>query len=696
MFLNGRARLQLLGKIRLHARPAFFRHVCRITIRRIVTVGVLVGSTAGLAAQIQAAPTPLAAETAPVTYKAPDYSRERREWQAALELLNAGRMTEFERAKKSLEHYPLTPWLDYHAHKHRLPNLTATEVDTFEGAHPDLPLAEEIRKEWLRNLAARNQWSALLRGYPNDDRVMPVELQCYRARAQVNLAQPGQGQREDGLAAARALWLNGKSQPTACDPLFTTLRQAGRITPELYWERMELAFAAGSTQLGRTLITRLTGERRTWADAYWQTHQDPRRILIPGRYKGDSPLIRRVVLHGFERLARNNPADALRAWPEYRNQKAWTDEERNRIERAIWQAAAATGKFPDKDFTSNDPLLLATLATAARNQEDWAAVERFINLMPDSERNSIEWQYWLGRANEKIHGTSEQTAAIYSGIAGERHYYGFLAAAKVGADPVLGSPPEHIGKDVLDRLYQYPNGARALEFHKLNQQINARRELLFGVDNLGPEAAREFTWAALHLGQPHLAIFLANRAGLLDDIGARFPVLYVPEFEIAAKTTRLPLPLLMAVTRQESAFDRHARSVANARGLMQLLPSTARWVAERTRQKAPSEAMLYEPRINIGLGSTYLAGLLGRYQNQLPLAAAAYNAGEGRVKRWTAEAVGMPMDVWIETIPFNETRNYVKNVLAFRVVYGILTEMPQPALGDHEMHVLKKTLTASR
>ncbi len=662
-----------------------FPSPAKVVPRNLALTGliVLLLGVAVLLASARAAEAP--AVSAAPAMKAPDYTRERRDWQSALSLLNAGRMTEYLRARDKLAHYPLTPYLDFHALKRRQAQLAATDIHAFEQKYPDLPGADQIRNGWLTQLAARSQWVALLNGYPDDDRPMDIDLQCYRARAELS-----HGQRENGLAAAQTLWLTGRSQPAACDPLFTSFRQAGRITQDLYWQRMELAFAAGSTQLGRQLVTRIVGERRKWADAYWQTHQDPRRILVPARYSGSSPLVRRVLLHGFERLASRNPEDALRAWPLHRDQHAWTDDERARIERAIWQASAATGKFPGMEFSSNDPALLATLTAAARNAQDWPAVERFISLMPDSERDKIEWQYWLGRALEENHGANERSLAVFNGIATERHYYGFLAAEKAAVKPQLGSPPENLGKEVLDSLYQYPNGARALELFKLNRIGDARREMLFGVDNLGPDAAREFTWAALHLGHPHFGIFLANRAGLLDDVGARFPVLYRPEFETASKQTKLPFPLLMAVTRQESAFDRYARSVADARGLMQLLPSTARWIAERTRQKPPSDAMLYEPRINIRLGSSFLAGLLGRYQNQLPLAAAAYNAGEGRVKRWTATAVGMPMDVWIETIPFNETRNYVKNVLAFRVVYGLLTQTPQRALGEHETHVLKR------
>lgn len=670
-------------------RPWAHSGVSLVTLGLFMAFQVFIALAPSHRAFAEPANAPAAAAAAAVV-KAPDYTRERRLWQSALSMLEGGRLKEFERTRQQLAQYPLSPYLDFHALKRRQSQLTLAEIDAFEARHPDLPVAEQIRTGWLRNLAARAQWPAFLKGYPNDDRPMDVEMQCFRARAELS-----HGQRENGLAAAQTLWLTGKSQPVACDPLFTAFRQAGRITPELYWQRMELAFAAGSTQLGRNLVTRMAGERRTWADAFWQTHQDPRRILVPARFKGSSPLIRRVLLHGFERLAKRSPDDALRAWPLYRDNLAWTDDERGRIERAIWQAGAVIGRFPGDDFASNDPALLATLAAAARNNQDWAAVERFISLMPDVERNKIEWQYWLGRAVEELHGAGERSVGIFQGIATERHYYGFLAAEKAGVDANLGAMPEHLGREVLDSLYRFPNGARALEFLRLNRTTDARREMLFGVDNLGPEAAREFAWAAQHLGQPHLSIFLANRAGLLDDVGARFPVMYQPEFESAAKQTRLPMPLLMAVTRQESAFDRHARSVADARGLMQLLPSTAHWIAERTRQKPPSDAMLYEPRINIRLGSSYLAGLLGRYQNQLPLAAAAYNAGEGRVKRWTADAIGMPMDVWIETIPFFETRNYVKNVLAFRVVYGLLTRTPQPALGSHETHVLQKARKTS-
>ncbi len=618
---------------------------------------------------------------------APDYARERRSYQTALSHLASGRITQYQSARKTLDQYPLAPWLDFQELKRRMATLTVAEIDSFETKYPDLPAAPELREGWLKSQAAKSNWKALLQGYPTDDRVYGIELQCYKARAEL-----AAGDRENALAAALTLWMIGKSQPIACDPLFTALRQSGRITQDITWQRMELAFTANSIALGRHLIARLAGDHRLWGEAYYQVHIDPRRLLIPARFSKSAPRVRRVVLNGLVRLAARNPTDAYQVWPAYRDRHAWSAEEQTTIERAIWQARAGQGIFPEPAFKTNDPVLLATLATMSRNRQNWIELQRFITLMPADEHQKIEWQYWLGRAMEENQADKQATAQIYRGIASQRHYYGFLAAEKVGVSAQLApSTTAALGPEAIDAMTKYPNGARGLEFFARNEPVNARREWLFGADNLGPEAAREFTYAALHKGFPNFGIFLANRAGLLDEVPARFPMLYRNEFDAASKHSRLPVPLLFAITRQESAFDRQARSVADARGLMQLLPSTARWVAQRTRQRPPSEAALYEPSTNINLGSTFMAGLLARYQNQLPLAAAAYNAGEGRVKKWTTDVTGMPMDVWIETIPFNETRNYVKNVLAFRVVYGLLLKEPQPLLGQHELLVLRKS-----
>ena len=180
------------------------------------------------------------------------------------------------------------------------------------------------------------------------------------------------------------------------------------------------------------------------------------------------------------------------------------------------------------------------------------------------------------------------------------------------------------------------------------------------------------------------SIAIANDANLRDDLTLRFPLAYRNVVERVSHATTVPQAFLFAIVRQESAFDPRARSAANARGLMQLLPATAKEVARRARLDSPSEIDLYFPEINVALGGHHLAELLSHYEGQRPLVAAAYNAGRHRVNRWIKHKSGMPMDLWIETIPIRETRNYVKNVLAFTQVYGWLMGNPVPMLQAHE------------
>ena len=188
-------------------------------------------------------------------------------------------------------------------------------------------------------------------------------------------------------------------------------------------------------------------------------------------------------------------------------------------------------------------------------------------------------------------------------------------------------------------------------------------------------------------GLTSLAIRSANIAEARDYLRLRFPISHEPQFRRAALKSALPVPLLIAIARQESALESNARSSADARGLMQLLPSTARLVARRAGLDTPSASDLYDPSTNIRLGSYHLAWLIERYDGQTPLAIAAYNAGEHRVDRWIKDADGMPFDVWIERIPFRETRNYAKNVLAFRHVYAQRLGMPAPMLYPDERYV---------
>ena len=248
--------------------------------------------------------------------------------------------------------------------------------------------------------------------------------------------------------------------------------------------------------------------------------------------------------------------------------------------------------------------------------------------------------------------------------------------------PNSGSSPAQ-----LNQLRRNPHIERALELFAVGEEINGRREWYRALDGLETEQQLAAAELAASHGLVPLGIRTANIAEARDHLALRFPLVYEPQFKRASLRTTLPTPLLFAIARQESALQPDARSSANARGLMQLLPSTAQLAAKRAVLPIPATRDLYDPATNIALGSFHLAWLIKRFDGQTPLAIAAYNAGEHRVDRWIKEAQGMPMDLWIERIPFRETRNYVKNVLAFRHVYAHKLEQLMPILATHEQTV---------
>ena len=252
------------------------------------------------------------------------------------------------------------------------------------------------------------------------------------------------------------------------------------------------------------------------------------------------------------------------------------------------------------------------------------------------------------------------------------------------------SHPTTPGLSTVDllRVRRHPGITRSIELFAVSDDINGRREWYQALNNMPQEQQLLAAELAQTLGLTPLAVRTANIAEASNHLHLRFPVAYEPQFRQAAMKTNVEVPLLMAVARQESAMEAQARSSADARGLMQLLPSTARIVARRARQRVPQATDLYDPGTNIALGSYHLAWLIERFEGQTPLAIAAYNAGEHRVDRWLKEAQGLPMDVWIERIPFRETRNYVKNVLAFRHVYGHKLDIPTPILKPLEQQII--------
>ena len=606
-------------------------------------------------------------------------------YKAALDDLRRGRTSAFRAKQKALAGYALAPYLEYRYRLRHISGQKLADIEAFEAANPDVPARHHLRKSYLSNLARRGAPKAFLAAWPESEHAMDTHLKCYRSRA-----LHATGRKDAAFEAAEALWLVGKSQSETCDPIFDVWRRTDGFTDDVVWRRIQLAIEARQRKLAQYLLRYLKGTRRSLAETLIQVDANPRILSRSKRLGNNTSHGRYIIQHGISRLARQDAEAADAVWQRYSVALEFSEAERAAVERALLPKLAAEGQFPAAGFTTSDTELVTELAREAVQEANFAQVERFVELLPDNERHQPEWQYWLARALENNHGDNERATLAFQALAQDRHYYGFLAADRLNLPPQLQDRSQRESDSVLAALKNVPAVERAMELFAVGDRLNAAREWNEALASVGSKREQRLLgYAALHLGELRLAISTANRADLTNEVALRFPIGYVQQFKTASAETALPVPLLMAVTRQESAFDRRARSHANARGLMQLLPSTARVVAQRLRESAPGTNLLYQADTNVRLGAHYLAWLSERFNGQIPLVTAAYNAGEHRVDRWIKDLDGMAMDVWIERIPFRETRNYVKNVLAFKQVYTqLLGEPASSTLRQHERAVV--------
>ena len=592
--------------------------------------------------------------------------------------ISSGQTSRFNKLAKQLDDYALRPYLDYYRLRARVGTVSAKQVLDFYEDHEDLPAAGVLYGRWLKELGKRRQWPELRNHYVETG---DVATRCYYLRALY-----ADDQKDAAFDGAAELWVQPKSQPKECDPLFDVWLKSDKFTEDLAWQRLYASIMANERTLARYLTRFLSGANKAAGEALYRVHVAPSSITAASRHRTDSDRMRTVVEHGLTRLAAREPDKAARAWREFRKRGHFDELATQRIDEVIAVGLAEEGDFPGRRARDaiTSPGAIEDLATAAVKHLDWDEIVVWAQRLPPDVLAKSQWQYWLARALLEDESDSERAAAMLAALARQRHYYGFLAARHLGLPGEMNSARLPLDSVDLARLRQNPHIQRAVELFAVNDGINARREWYRALEGFDTDAQVIAAELAASYGMTSLAIRTANIADARDHLHLRFPIVHEPQFRRASLRTNLPVSLLIAIARQESALQDDARSHANARGLMQMLPSTAQMVARRARMPSPSATDLYDPGTNIALASYHLAWLIQRYQGQTPLAIAAYNAGEHRVDRWIKEADKLPMEVWIERIPFRETRNYVKNVLAFRHVYAHKLNSHIPLLGPSE------------
>lgn len=600
----------------------------------------------------------------------------------AVEYARKGQITKSRDLKHSLGNYPLAPYVEYQLLSSRLGQTSPAEIDAFRERYPDLPATPLLYQRWLKAQGQRRQWARLhSRRYDTTN----ADLQCYFVRAQY-----GVGEKSAALDATTKLWLRPKSQPKACDPIFSIWRGTKRFGQDIIWQRFNGAMQAGERVLARYLQRYMTGTRQTAAKAYYELARQPQRVSWRGAFSADTIENRDAISYGIRRYARRDARKAAVAWDTFRRSHAFSAVERQLLDEHIAVELARDGQFPEHDQRKvlASEFALGGMVNAAIAHQRWEEVLYWINRVSGLEAGKSRNQYWLARAQQQL-GQPHSFAEL----ATRRDYYGFMAAAQVNADIELNAAPAQSFSHADEmRLLAIPGIVRAVELFAVGDSLNARREWYRITEMQDASTLHQMAYLAQRMGKLFLAIQTANRADARDDLTLRFPTAYAVAFQEASLRHGVEPYLLQAVTRQESAFQVRVKSSAGALGLMQIMPATAKLAIRRGGLTAVMgsgsgkavEQDLFIPERNIEIGSYHLSWLLRRYSGLRPLAIAAYNAGESRVDRWLSKARSIPMDVWIETIPFGETRNYVQNVLAFEVVYRELEQRSAPVLRGSE------------
>lgn len=527
--------------------------------------------------------------------------QQRAAYKTALIDLSAGRTSAFRRGKARLADYALYPYLEYHELRRRLSSASTDEMLDFRASHGDLPVAQIMFRSWLKRLGQRRDWQGFLEHYePSTD----ATLRCYHLRALY-----GTGSRDEAFDGVAELWTVAKSQPKSCDPLFEVWIDSGKLTASVVWQRLQLALKKNQRQLARYLQRFFEGPYKPWAQSLYNVHVTPTTITRTSRYATDNELSRQVIAHGLERLAGKDPAAADKAWQSYRNSHDFSADERASVDEMIMIAQADDGVFPTTRPAPISAGLAVGMAQAAVAQRNWSEAYYWIEQLPADQLESNRWQYWFARSLATTHLGSERARLAYRALAEERDYYGFLAAERIGSEARLNRSVHSLNAVHVNQLRRVPGVNRAAELYAVGDLLNARREWNKLIPELDPEDQSHAGYLALQMGWTRQGIRIANAAKLHDHLDLRFPLAYQEVFQRISAVTTVPHSFLIAIARQESAFDPRARSSANARGLMQLLPSTATLAARRSKLPAPSTSDLYNPAVNVEISGHHLANL---------------------------------------------------------------------------------------
>lgn len=602
------------------------------------------------------------------------FEQQRQDYLAALDALKAGQVANYRARLEKLTGYPLRGYAEYEFLKDRIATTPPAELRRFIEANKDAPIGEALRRRWLHRLADSGDWTAFVREY--EDAEDDHELRCFRLARSWDESPTAPSVH----AQLQQLWLTGNKLPAVCEELFGPWRKAGHLTRDLVWARIKLAMEKRNLSFSEHLARYLPEKERVWVQRWIAIHKDPVRELQRVNYPVDNELARTVVRYGLMRLAFNDAEVAMQRWQQLKAKHSFTEADNYYVVRIVGIIGAQAhlpiaaewlaGIVPEEQ----DELLRQWRVRAAIRAEQWALANSFLRTLNEKEQREAQWRYWQARVWDML-GFKTKAREVFAPLARERGYYGFLAADRIAQPYTMQHVGVAVAPEEVGAMLARPGIQMAQELFVLGDVVAARRQWAYTTRRMSNRELEVAAVIAAQWGWHDRAILTMSKTDNLDDLELRFPLLYRPIVEASAKANAIDAGWVYGVMRQESAFVSDARSPAGALGLMQLMPATGRMAGRALKLPIKTNEAILKIENNLRLGARYLRTVLDQNDGHQVLATASYNAGPNRARDWLP-ADTMEADVWVDTIPYTETRNYVKNVMAFTTVYDYRLNQP--------------------
>ncbi|MEP8939771.1 murein transglycosylase [Enterobacter mori] len=583
----------------------------------------------------------------------------------------------------TLKDYPLYPYLEYRQITDDLMNQPTVTVNNFIQANPTLPPARNLQSRFVNELARREDWRGLLAFSPEKPGTTEAQCNYYYAKWAT-------GQQEEAWVGAKDLWLTGKSQPNACDSLFGAWRASGKQDPLAYLERIRLAMKAGNTRLVTALAGQMPSDYQTISSAVIGLANDPNSVLTFARSTGATDFTRQMAAVAFTSVARDDVENARLMIPQLVQAQQLNEEQTQELRDIVAWRLMGTDVTDeqarwrdDAIMRSNSTSLVERRVRMALGTGDRRGLNTWLARLPMDAKEKDEWRYW--QADLLLErGRDDEAKAILHTLMQQRGFYPMAAAQRLGEEYTLKI--DKAPANANPALTQGPEMARVRELMYWNMDNTARSEWANLVTSRTTDEKAQLARYAFDNRWWDLSVQATIAGKLWDHLEERFPLAYKDLFDRYTSGKDIQKSYAMAIARQESAWNPKVRSPVGASGLMQIMPGTATHTVKMFNIPGySSPSQLLDPDTNINIGTSYLQYVYQQFGNNRIFSSAAYNAGPGRVRTWLGNSAGrIDAVAFVESIPFSETRGYVKNVLAYDAYYRYFMGQKDTLMSDAE------------